>query len=76
MAREDYLFVRIDWHSVDSQQRQQMVSEIERLDPERLLNTSVEDLAQYFSDQYKVAVPAIDEDNIVVDQREKNRRES
>lgn len=71
MAREDYLFTGPDWHSVDRHQRQQMVAEIEKVDPDRLLNTSVDDLAIYFSDKYKIDVPVLDEENLVVDQREK-----
>lgn len=71
MAREDYLFTGPDWHSVDRHQRQQMIAEIEKVDPDRLLNTSVDDLATYFSDKYKIDVPVLDEENLVVDQREK-----
>lgn len=71
MAREDYLFTGPDWHSVDRHQRQEMVDEIEKVDPDRLLNTSVDDLAVYFSEAYKIEVPVLDEENLVVDQREK-----
>ncbi len=70
VAREDYLFVGPDWHSVDRHQRQQMVAEIEGVNPDRLLNTSVDDLAHYFSEKYKIDVPILDEENLVVDQRE------
>lgn len=71
MAREDYLFTGPDWHSVDRHQRQQMVAEIEKVEPDRLLNTSVDDLALYFSEKYKIDAPVLDEENLVVDQREK-----
>lgn len=71
MAREDYLFTGPDWHSVDRHQRQQMAAEIEGVDADRLLNTSVEDLAVYFAEKYKIDVPVLDVDNLVVDQREK-----
>ncbi len=71
MAREDYLFTGPDWHSVDRHQRQQMIAEIEKVDPDRLLNTSVDDLAVYFADKYKIDVPVLDEQKLVVDQREK-----
>ncbi|MBD2720385.1 hypothetical protein H6G99_15645 [Synechococcus sp. FACHB-909] len=71
MAREDYLFTGADWHSVDRHQRQQMVAEIQKVDPDRLLNTSVDDLALYFSEKYKIDVPVLDEENLTVDQREK-----
>jgi hypothetical protein len=71
LARDDYLFIGPDWHSVDRHQRQQMAAEIEKVDADRLLNTSVEDLATYFSEKYKIDVPRLDTDNIVVDQHER-----
>jgi hypothetical protein len=71
VAHEDYLFTGPDWHSVDRHQRQQLVAEIEKVDPDRLLNTSVDDLAVHFSETYKIEVPVLDEENLVVDQREK-----
>jgi hypothetical protein len=48
-----------------------MIAEIEKVDPDRLLNTSVDDLAVYFADKYKIDVPVLDEQKLVVDQREK-----
>lgn len=71
MAREDYLFTGPDWFSVDRHQSQQLSAEIERVDPNRLLNTSVEDLAQFFAEKFKIAVPELDVENLVVDQLEK-----
>lgn len=71
MAQEDHLFTGPDWHSVDRHQRQQMVADIEKVDPDRLLNSSADDLAAYFADKYKIDVPVLDEENLVVDQHEK-----
>lgn len=71
MAHEDYLFTGPDWFSVDRHQRQQMSAEIKKLDADRLLNTPVEDLASYFAEKYKIAVPTVDVDNLAVDQRER-----
>ncbi len=71
MAREDYLFTGSDWHAVDRHQRQQMGEEIEHMDAERLLNTSVDDLAQFFAEKYKITVPSLDLGNLVVDPCEK-----
>ncbi|WP_181098571.1 hypothetical protein [Xanthomonas arboricola] len=70
MAREDYLFTGADWLSVDRNQRQQMTEEIERIDSDRLLNTSVDDLTIYFSEKYGIEVPVLDEGGLVVDERE------
>jgi hypothetical protein len=57
MAREDYLFTGPDWNAVDRHQRQQMIAEIEKVDADRLLNTSVEDLANYFAEKFKINAP-------------------
>ncbi|MBS1867683.1 MAG: hypothetical protein JSS69_17345 [Acidobacteria bacterium] len=71
MAREDYLFAGPDWHSVDRHQRKQMIDEIANIDADRLLNTSADDLAQYFFEKYQITVPELDVENVVVDQHEK-----
>lgn len=70
MAREEYLFTGADWFSVDRHQREEMAKEIEKVDSNRLLNTSVDDLAQYFSEKYSIEVPVLDQDGIVVDEQE------
>ena len=48
-----------------------MAADIEKVDADRLLNTPVEDLAAYFAEKYKITVPTLDIDSLVVDQREK-----
>src|SRR5687767_6196885 len=71
MARDDYLFTGPDTHSVDRHQRQQMAQDIERLDANQLLNSSVDELARFFAEKFQIAVPQLDIENIVVDEREK-----
>lgn len=71
VARNDYLFNSVDWFSVDRNQSQRMLSEIDGVDAERLLNTSVGDLAVYFSRKYTVEVPVLDLENLTVDEKEK-----
>jgi hypothetical protein len=48
-----------------------MAAEIENVDADRLLNTSVEDLSGYFAAKFKIDVPVLDVENLVVAQREK-----
>ncbi|HET7395401.1 MAG TPA: hypothetical protein VFK12_03070 [Gammaproteobacteria bacterium] len=71
MARDDYLFNGVDWNSVDRHQRQELAAEVDRVDPDRLLNTSVEDLTTYFAEKFQIDVPVLDPENLVVDQSEK-----
>jgi len=47
-----------------------MNSAIDAIDGNKLLNTSVEDLANYFEQEYKINVPMLKEDQITVDQNE------
>ncbi|WP_208596901.1 hypothetical protein ACCP91_19305 [Xanthomonas axonopodis pv. cyamopsidis] len=70
MAREDYLFTGADWLLIERNQRQAMADEIEKIDSDRLLNTSVDDLIVYFSQKYGIEVPVLDEEGLVVDERE------
>jgi hypothetical protein len=71
MRREDYLFSGPTWNAVDQHQRQTMAAEIETVEADRLLNTSVDDLAAYFAERFTINVPLLDVENTVVDQHEK-----
>jgi hypothetical protein len=66
----NYLFSKVDWHSVDRHQRDQLRNEVASLDGDRLLNTSIDDLCKYFENKYCVNVPTLCRDDIVADQRE------
>lgn len=70
MRGPNYLFNEIDWHSVDSYQRAKLGEEIDGMDGDRLLNTSVDDLCEYFVQQYRIDVPVLNVDEIVADQSE------
>lgn len=48
----------------------EMYKAIDAIDGNKLLNTSVEDLADYFEQEYKINVPILKEDQITVDQNE------
>jgi hypothetical protein len=67
---DNYLFSRGDWFSTDDYVRKAMRQEIGAIDADRLLNTSVDDLAKYFEAKYKVDVPVLRAEELVVDQRE------
>lgn len=70
MGREDYLFNKTDWFSVEEHQKRAILSEIDDIDGNRLLNTSVEDLCDYFEQKYRIDIPVLHEDRVVADQRE------
>lgn len=70
MRDRQYLFSDADWFSVERNQLQKMVEEIAALNGDRLLNTAVDDLARYFELKFKVEVPTLIIEDIVVDQRE------
>ena len=66
----DDLFCNADWFSVEESQRRKLQSEIDAIDGNRLLNTSVDDLCAYFEDKFRIDVPKLHEDQIVADQQE------
>ena len=68
--RNDYLFCSTDWVSVRNEREKLLQSEIDGIDGTRLLNTSVNDLCDYFEKKLHIDVPVLAEDQIVADQRE------
>ena len=70
MARDDHLFVRVDWFSVVEHQQAELKKEVASYDGNRLLNTSIDDLCEYFEEKYRVDVPVLQRESIVADQRE------
>ena len=70
MPRGDYLFSTTDWFSVEEDQKRSIASEIDGLEGNRLLNTSVGDLYDYLEKKYRIDVPVLEEDRIVADQKE------
>lgn len=70
MRDRNYLFNNVNWHSLDQHQRKELAKEIDRVDGDRLLNTSVEDLCDYFEKKYIIDVPTLRPEDIVADQRE------
>jgi hypothetical protein len=66
----EYLFSKGDWQAVTDHQKQRMAAEIDSIEPNRLLNTSMEDLCAYFIEKYRLDVPVLQENRIDADQRE------
>ena len=66
----DELFNRSEWHSFVEGNKESLKNEISKFDGNRLLNTSEDDLIEYFYDKYYFNVPEINESEISVDQNE------
>ena len=64
------LFNRFHWFDVEQNQKKQLTDEIGTIDGNRLLNSSTEDLCNYFVAKHGIDVPVLREDEIVVDQKE------
>jgi hypothetical protein len=67
-SRHDLLFRKYDWFSISGNQRTRMREEITSFDSNRLLNSSPDELADYFEGKYEVDVPLLLEEEIVADQ--------
>lgn len=70
MGEPNYLFSKYDWGKVQDHQKQHMIAEVGKMDGNRLLNTSTDDLCDYFAEKYSVNVPTLYENRIVADQKE------
>ena len=66
----DYLFCGTDWFSVEESQKRTLESEIDAIDGNRLLNTSVDDLCDFFEEKFGIDIPELHENQIVADQQE------
>lgn len=66
----NYLFSKVDWFSVKEHKKNEMFEEIKNYNGNKLLNTPLDDLAEYFKKKYWIDVPILHEDKIVADQRE------
>jgi hypothetical protein len=73
MNRNDALFSSMDWFSVREASKAAIHDEIETLDADRLLNTSLDTAAQYFIDKNAIEVPVLDRAQVVIDSREVSR---
>lgn len=68
--RDEFLFHGPEWFAVAEHQKHSLQSEIDAIDGNRLLNTSVDDLCAYFEEKFRINVPVLQEDRIVVGQEE------
>ena len=70
MKMDNHLFSDHDWFSVQQYQLKKLEEAIADWDENRLLNTSVEDLCEYFVEEYRIDVPILDRDKIIVARHE------
>ena len=71
--RDDFLFSKYDLSDVLRATEKKIFEEIDAIEGNRLLNTSVDDLCDYFEKKYKGEVPQLKENEITVDQQEVKR---
>ncbi len=69
-SRDDFLFSHHDLSAVLGGHEQKMFQEIDSIDVNTFLNTSVDDLCDHFEKEYTVKVPRFEQDQITVDQAE------
>lgn len=70
MTAQGYLFSESPWSGVESYNRGELAAEVNDLDANQLLNTSVGDLCQYLVAKYQIQIPVLDRDDIGVDECE------
>lgn len=70
MIDRNYLFIQYDLRATLENEEKAMYAEIDGIEPNRLLNTSIEDLVSYFEEKYRHEIPQLLEDKITMDQGE------
>jgi hypothetical protein len=69
---DNFLFSKYDWNAIQQSQIQQLNDEIRGYNGTQLLNTSTDDLCQYFLEKYRFEVPVLHKEinEILADQKE------
>jgi hypothetical protein len=70
LRKDDLLFSKIDLRNAMAHNEQDMFGDIDRYDSNRLLNSSTEDLAEFFVDKYLINPIVIKEEEICAEQEE------
>ena len=66
----EVLFSEVPWSNVEQRVKSQLKHEIDIWDENRLLNTSVDDLCNYFVDKYQIDIPVINRNEIIIEEPE------
>jgi hypothetical protein len=65
--QNELLFYKADINAVVDAQSKKATGEIQGIDPDRLLNTPVDDLVAYIADKYRIEVPALHRGGALLD---------
>jgi hypothetical protein len=66
--QNEILFYKVDITAVMDAQLRNATGEIQEIDPDRLLNTPVDDLVAYIAAKYRIEVPLLHRDRAVLDE--------
>jgi hypothetical protein len=66
--QNEILFYKADISAATEAQLRNATSEIQQINPDRLLNTPVDDLVDYIAAKYRIEVPVLHRDRAVVDE--------
>ncbi len=70
MSEQNHLFSQNDWNDIIENQKKKLKEEVAKIDGSKLLNTSLDDLCDYFYKKYLIDVPILNKDQMFVDQAE------
>src|SRR5439155_8228088 len=66
--QNEILFYKADISTVMDAQLRNATGEIQQIDPDRLLNTPVDDLVAYIAAKYRIEVPVLHRDRALLDE--------
>ena len=70
MDRPNYLFSQFETFMIQGGIKRSLQEEIAAYYPDKLLNTNVDDLTEYFVQKFSMETPVLNEDSMTVDQKE------
>jgi hypothetical protein len=73
--QDELLFFKADINAVVDAQSRNMGAEVQGIDPDRLLNTPVDDLLAYFVEKYRIEVPTLHRDRALLDEPQETYQE-
>ena len=70
MRENNYLFFKYDWYSIQENHKKNLTLEIPGYNGNQLLNTSTDDLCNYFVKKYSFDIPVLRKNDIETEQKE------
>ena len=69
MRTQDHLFSRNKWSIAAAEQRHRLEADVSNMDENMLLNTPILELCNYLAQKYRINIPILKKDQVIIEQR-------